>query len=134
MDRVWGVRFVVLASAVSLGSRGVVDSIAAAATKPAAGKTCKVAQIGTVSGSLICTKSGKSAVWKKTVALPTTTVLDPATAPAGTVLFRENFDGPAPSPWKNTGGDGWTAQLQDGQFRLAAAPPPLRGACGRAST
>ena len=113
----------VIATALALSTGG---SSTAATAKPAAGKSCKTSQIGTVSGSLVCTKSGKSAVWKKTAATTTvtpTTVLTAANAPAGTVLFRENFDDPAKSTWAASSGGGWTADIRDGQFRLAAAPP-----------
>ncbi len=101
--------------------------VALGATKPAAGKACKVAQIGTRSGTLVCTRSGKSAVWRTA---PTTTTAaiaatppDPATAAPGTVLSRESFDDPARSTWAPTGGDGWTAATVDGRYRIAAQPP-----------
>ncbi len=98
-----------------------------------------MSQIGTVSGPLFCTKSGKSAVWRRVPAATTTTVLDIAKAPPGTVLYSENFDDPAKSTWNRQSGDGWSAETRDGQFRLAAAPPapgrlgvgPLLSAAGR---
>lgn len=107
---------------VLLGSTLLGSAPGTAATKPALGRACKVSQIGTTSGSLVCTKSGKSAVWRKGPA-PTTTVLDIAKAPPGTVLYSENFDDPAKSTWNRQSGNGWSAETKDGQFRLAAAPP-----------
>jgi hypothetical protein len=112
---------IVLVALASLPLAGMPPTMAAT-SKPALGRACKVAQIGTVSGGLVCTRSGKSAVWRRSPAT-TTTVLDPATAPAGTVLSRETFDNPATSTWPATGGDGWTAGALDGRYRIAAAPP-----------
>jgi hypothetical protein len=124
--------------AVWLASMLLGSASGTAATKPALGRACKVSQIGTVSGSLVCTKSGKSAVWRRSPAT-TTTVLDIAKAPPGTVLYSENFDDPAKSTWNRQSGEGWSAETKDGQFRLAAAPPapgrlgvgPLLTAAGR---
>lgn len=122
----------------ALGSLLVFAPNVAAATKPAAGRACKVSQIGTASGSLVCTKSGKAAVWRRAPAT-TTTVFDLAKAPPGTVVYSENFDDVAKSTWNKQSGEGWSAEIKDGQFRLAAAPPapgrlgvgPLLAAAGR---
>lgn len=90
------------------------------------------------SGSLICAKSGKAGVWRRaattttTATAPTTTILDVAKAPVGTVLLSENFDDAAKSGWERLSGPGWTVEVKDGQLRLAAAPPaPGRVAAGR---
>lgn len=113
--------------ATALGVASVVAMVfnpaAHAASKPAVGRACRASQIGTVSGSLVCTKSGRSAVWRKAPTTTTTTALDPATAPAGTVLSSETFDNPATSTWPATGGDGWSAATVDGRYRITAAPP-----------
>lgn len=119
MEKAVGVASLVLAC---FGSILLTPETGSAATKPASGRSCKVTQIGTVSGSLVCTKSGKSATWRK-VPATTTTVFDLAKAPVGTVLYGENFDDPAKSSWNNQSGNGWSAETKDGQFRLAAAPP-----------
>ncbi len=129
------VAFVALTLLSSVNGRVV----AATSAKPAAGKACKASQVGTTSGALVCTKSGKAGVWRKaptttavptTALAPTTTVFDMAKAPAGTVLYSETFDDAAKSTWTSGSGSGWTADVRDGQFRLAAAPP----APGRVST
>lgn len=113
----------ILTSALLFAAAGTAG---AATAKPKLGGTCKVSQIGMVSGSLVCSKSGKAGVWRKAPAppvSPTTTVLDAATAAVGTVLFRETFDSPDASTWKASSGPGWAGDVRDGQFRLAAAPP-----------
>ncbi len=110
----------------------VASSASAVSTKPAVGRACKVAQIGTRSGTLVCTKSGKTAVWRRApVSAPTTTVLDIANAPVGTVIYTANFDDPAKPDWDKLSGPGYTGEASGGQFRLAAAPPaPGRVATG----
>lgn len=108
------------------------SAVSAASTKPAVGRACKVRQIGTKSGLLVCTKSGKAAVWRTAAAVSaaTTTVLDITNAPVGTVIYRANFDDPAKPDWVNQSGPGLTGEASGGQFRLAASPPAL----GRVTT
>ncbi len=106
----------------------IVSGPSLAAPKPSSGKPCKTSQIGTVIGSLVCAKSGKSAVWRKSapsssLAATTTTALDITKAPPGTVLYSENFDDPAKSTWAKQSLGGYTGDVVDGQFRMAAAPP-----------
>ena len=123
---------------LTFGSIMAVAPDGSAATKPTLGRSCKVSQIGTVSGTLVCTKSGKAATWRRSPA-PTNTVFDIVKTPAGTIVYRENFDDPAKSTWSKQSGEGWSGEIKDGQFRLAAAPPapgrltvgPLLAAAGR---